>query len=83
MTLVSERNNMYNSPIDIIADQMRTQMEADMLKCVRQYGFKVNQEELTKALAYDRQQYNKGFKDGYNQAVETFKDMIRTVNLIN
>lgn len=52
---------MYESPITLVADQMRTAMEANCLKVVQSYGFDVNAEELAKALAYDRDQYDKGY----------------------
>lgn len=58
-----EEELMYESPIRMIADQMSAQMEADCVSVVQHYGFDVDAEELTKALAYDRDQYNKGFKD--------------------
>ena len=52
---------LYESPITLVADQMRTEMEANCLKVVQSYGFDVNAEELAKALAYDRDQYDKGY----------------------
>ena len=52
---------MYESPITLVADQMRTEMEANCVKVVQSYGFDVNAEELAKALAYDRDQYDKGY----------------------
>lgn len=58
-----EEELMYESPIRMIADQMQTKMEADCVSVVQHYGFDVNAEELAKALAYDRDQYDKGFKD--------------------
>ena len=58
-----EEELMYESPIRMIADQMRTKMEADCVSVVQHYGFDVDAEELAKALAYDRDQYDKGFKD--------------------
>lgn len=58
-----EEELMYESPIRMIADQMQTKMEADCVSVVQSYGFDVDAEELKKALAYDRDQYDKGFKD--------------------
>ena len=52
---------VYESPITLVADQMRTEMEANCVKVVQNYGFDVNAEELAKALAYDRDQYDKGY----------------------
>jgi hypothetical protein len=59
---------MYNSPINIIYGQMKTQMEGDILRAVQQYGIDVDKEELIRALRYDRDQYDRGFADGYMNA---------------
>ena len=55
---------MYNSPINIIYGQMQKQMEGDVLRAVQQYDINVDKDELIRALAYDRGQYEKGFRDG-------------------
>ena len=54
---------MYESPITIIQDQMRMQMEDSIYKAVQYFNVDVNKEELIKALAYDRDQYRKGYSD--------------------
>lgn len=54
---------MYESPITIIQDQMRMQMEDSIYKAVQRFNVDVNKEELIKALAYDRDQYQKGYSD--------------------
>ena len=64
-----EKELMYESPIRMIADQMSTQVEADCVSVVQHYGFDVDKEELAKALAYDRDQYDKGFKDARTVSV--------------
>ena len=53
--------SIYESPITLVAGEMQTTMEANCLKVVQSYGFDVNAEELAKALAYDRDQYDKGY----------------------
>lgn len=53
----------YQSPITAIIGQMETHMDGKCLKVVQSYGFDVNAEELAKALAYDRNQYDKGYAD--------------------
>lgn len=58
--------NEYKSPIDIIQGEWKMQMEGDVLRAVQNYGINVNKEELEKALAYDRNQYNQGYYDGLN-----------------
>ena len=63
-------NQMYESPITQILGEMQTQYENDCMKVVQQCGFDVNKEELIKALSYDRNQYSKGYEDGYNKAID-------------
>lgn len=59
---------MYESPIKIIYGQMQTQLEGDILKAVMSTDIQVDKEELTRALQYDRDQYERGFADGYMNA---------------
>ena len=61
---------MYESPINIIISKLCTNLESDCLKSVQRYGFDVDKEELAKALNYDRNQYEKGYMDGYNKAID-------------
>lgn len=65
----------YHSPIEMIATEMRTKYENDCVSVCQSYGFNVDKEELAKALAYDRNQYDKGFRDGYNQALKEQQDL--------
>lgn len=67
---------MYESPIEIIQTQIQMQMDGEILKAVQGVGIDVNKEELIKALAYDREQYVKGYKDGYRDG---FKDFARVL----
>ena len=53
----------YDSPITMIAGEVTTSMEDGCLKVVQSYGFNVDRDELAKALAYDRDQYDKGYAD--------------------
>ena len=66
---IFEEYNKYESPIKIIQNnihkQMLIQMEDNIMKVVQRYGIEVDKDELQKALKYDRQQYEKGFNDGY------------------
>lgn len=57
---------MYESPITVITQKMQLQQENEIMKAVKNIGVFVDKEELIKALAYDRDQYNKGFQDGLN-----------------
>lgn len=69
----------YESPITQIMGEMQMQMENDCMKVVQQCGFDVNKEELARALIYDRDQYNKGYDDGYTKAIEDFAQRISEV----
>lgn len=62
---------MYKSPIDMIYDQ-RLKIDGEIYRAVLDVGIIVDKEELTKALAYDREQYEKGFEDGVQYARETY-----------
>lgn len=77
---------MYESPILIAVDELHR----DFIKKQDDYIFltvekalkcEVNREELLKALAYDRDQYDKGFRDGraYKPPIETNADRIRAM----
>ena len=56
---------------------MCTNLESDCLQFVQRYGFDVDKEELAKALNYDRNQYEKGHKDGYNNAIDDFAILMK------
>ena len=60
---------MYTSPIDVIYGEMQMQVEGEIYKGVEKVGVNVDKEELLKALQYDRGQYEQGYKDGYNEAI--------------
>jgi flagellar biosynthesis/type III secretory pathway protein FliH len=63
----------YESPIEVIVGQLRMEqekkLEGDIFRAVQDYGITVEKEELIKALQYDRQQYEKGYKYGYEDGV--------------
>lgn len=69
--------SMYESPIKQILGEMKITYENECMKAVQSVGFDVNKEELIKALMYDRNQYEKGCSDGYNNAID---DVIKVVN---
>ena len=63
---------MYESPINAICSEithkiLRDQEENMMLEVQQAIGYAVDKKELIKALRYDRDQYEKGFKDGAEQ----------------
>lgn len=59
---------MYKSPIDVIVGEMQTQIVQDhenqILRAVQSVDVKVDKDELVKALQYDRDQFDRGYKDG-------------------
>ena len=57
----------YESPIEVAIGQMRTKFEDNVVKVVQERGIDVDKDELTKALQYDRGQYEKGYINGYNR----------------
>lgn len=67
----------YDSPIRMIVGEMETKMEADTMSVIQRYGIDVDKEELIKALNYDRQQYDVGYKDGYNKGFQVAIEMIK------
>ena len=60
---------MYESPINIITGQIKTNYEDEIFRAVQNVGINVDREELLKALEYDRGQYEKG----YNNAIYDLK----------
>lgn len=59
---------MYESPIHLYVTDIQTQIikrqEDQILKAVQGVGVGVDHDELFRALKYDRDQYDKGFRDG-------------------
>lgn len=63
---------MYESPIKIIeeiANQIKMEMEGNILKAVRRVAIDFDGEELLKALQYDSDQYKRGYEDGKRDTV--------------
>lgn len=58
----------YESPIKVVMAEMATKFDGDVLTAVQRYGIDVNREELLKALQYDRDQFEAGFKAGLAKA---------------
>lgn len=54
---------MYKSPIEVVYGQLQTKFEGDVVKAVQSYNINVDKDELIKALAYDRNQYDAGYRD--------------------
>ena len=61
---------LYEPPIKIIQGQLQVELEGTVMKAVNKVAVDVDKEELIRALKYDRDQYNKGFRDGVNYVVK-------------
>lgn len=65
---------MWESPIDVAHKEMEKaivalakKLDEGTMKAVFEVGIHVDKEELIKALAYDRDQYNKGYREGHDK----------------
>jgi len=60
---------MYEPPIELVVSQFQNeiikQQENQVFQVVQNVGVNVDKAELLRALAYDRNQYEKGYGDGY------------------
>lgn len=78
---------MYESPITLLVQDMATQLiqkqEQAIMEAVNRYDVAVDKEELIKALNYDRNQYNKGYKDGANEVLDKIKAEILKCEPVN
>ena len=54
----------YESPITTYWRKVQEDADNEVLRRVLELGVVVDEEELVKALQYDRDQYNKGYLDG-------------------
>ena len=79
-TFKEVRSNMYESPVHLIFQDVETQMnqeiERTVINVVRKFDVDVDKDELIKALNYDRNQYNKGYKDGANDTLDKLRSEI-------
>lgn len=74
---------MYESPINAVVNEICSDIQKKtdeyIMECVRNVGIDVNKHELLKALSYDRNQYEKGYRDGINKVSKDFKKVIEIV----
>ena len=73
---------MYKSPIQIVTDDinyaMRAKIDDTIYQAVLKYDVAVDKDELVKALTYDRQQYDKGYSDGYMKGTTETLEKVKT-----
>lgn len=73
---------MWESPINIMeiqdsfVSEIKEKTEEMVFTEIKRIGIDVDKEELLKALQYDREQYDKGYSDGYANAVDKFAERI-------
>ena len=67
---------MYESPINIITGQIKTNYEDAIYSAVQNVVINVDREELLKALEYDRGQYEEGFREGEKHTMRQIKDLL-------
>lgn len=66
----------YESPIKVLCSEMVTNFENGVYSTIQKFVPDVDKDELIKALNYDRKQYDRGFKAGYNAAIIELADFI-------
>lgn len=60
----------YEAPIKIITQEMQAQRENQVYQAIQNIGVDVDKEELLKALSYDRNQYEKGYRAAKSEIVQ-------------
>lgn len=74
---------MYKSPIQLVTDNinyaMRAKIDDTIYQAVLRCDVAVDKDELVKALTYDREQYDKGYSDGYMKGTTETLEKVKTV----
>lgn len=74
-------NDMYQSPITTIQEEINRQIQIDfenqVMSAVLKVGVVVDKEELLRALQYDREQYQKGYDEGYLRGIDEFAEFCK------
>lgn len=68
---------MYESPLHLLIESYVKDIQEKQNKEIEEYtynyiqtiGIDIDKDELIKALNYDRNQYEKGYREGYQQAL--------------
>lgn len=68
---------MYKSPIELVMGEMRMKLNGTITQAIQDVDINVDKEELERALQYDRGQYDKGYSDGYKDAVKEFAKRLK------
>lgn len=80
----------YENPIKLIetmteniVDETNKAVDEYIYKSVLNVGVEVDRDELIRALRYDRDQYEKGYRDGMEAAKETMFEVVRCKDCID
>ena len=78
----------YESPITrAVREATETMMKQEEAECMavitREVGYSVDKNELIKALNYDREQYDKGYRDGVKETFKTELEKIKAETIID
>ena len=65
---------MYESPIEIITTGVNLLVEENVYKTVTKLDINVDKDELLMALQYDREQYQKGYKEAIKEFAKRLKE---------
>lgn len=72
---------MYESPINIAIESTTTNVvkkqDETIYQAIQKVGVNVNKDELIRALQYDRNQYDKGYKDGAKEFAKDLQNEIK------
>lgn len=67
----------YESPLKVICTELATkiknQVDENIWQAIQRVGIDVDKDELIRALQYDRDQYQKGYNDGYEDGLNADK----------
>lgn len=61
---------MYTPPIQLFIQEEQAKIEDMIYTQIKKIGIDVDKEELLRALRYERDQYNEGYKEGKAKAIE-------------
>lgn len=67
----------YKPPIQVIATDLEMKIENGVYSAVQKYGVEVDKDELIKALKYDRDQYDRGYWRGREEAIREFAEKLK------
>lgn len=62
---------------DSFVSKIKEKTEEMVFTEIKRIGIEVDKEELIKALQYDRQQYEKGYSDGYAKGIDKFAERLK------